>query len=139
MEFKSVAERPKVAAGRSGEPNPFLDAVRDLVTNGGKDATVAAVLNKSEVGEQTSRTVTRNGKAQTETVFTGVERARRQLRDAGAKMIPPVSVRSHVAMDAPRKGEATLTFWFTDRVAKKVAAPADGSAGGQVGEGAPTG
>lgn len=118
MEFKSVDSRPK--AGRSGEVNPFLGPVKELVA-AGPDKTAAAVLTGDEIGER--REFTRNvkgGDGKPTVVrgmeYRGIEKARRQLREAGTAY--GVTIRSHVEHDVKGK-TATITFWATDKQVRR--------------------
>lgn len=93
----ATVEKPAVT--REGKPNPFMDAVKSLVSEDGKPLDKAIAFPIADVKSKDDKKI---------------KTAQRQLRECGKPL--NVTVRQTVALDTPKKGTATVTFWTVDRI-----------------------
>ena len=113
-----VVERPKTVGTRSSEPNPYLEAVTKMRTDGKADQAVAFTIPAGTASKVNRKSKDKSGKETVKevTVYADVEKAKRLLRDAGTAN--DCTVRSTVALN-DKKDTATVTFWTVDKIVRK--------------------
>lgn len=112
----TVVERPKQASSREAGPNPFTDAVKELVAQDNPKAAVSFTL---EGVKQPVKGKTETGKDKV-TLDKAVNKALNQLRQAGEAQTPQVSVRTKVEYKGTKTSStATVTFWPTAKITRK--------------------
>lgn len=121
IDYETV-DIPKVSSDK--EPNPHADAIAQMTAGLRADPPVRkAAAFIVEMG-----TATKGAKSGV-TRYFGVEKAKRQFADAGAAQTPPVTVRVSTQLDTPKKGQARVTFWVTEKITRKAAASTEPPAG----------
>jgi len=108
LEFSDATPDVRTVAAREKTPNPFTEVI-------------ASIALKTYEGRPVSKSFDAPIPEGDEPQTFG-NRLKRQLEDAGAANVPPVTV--PVRLSFPEAGKVTVRFWTTKKIYRPKSAPA---------------